>query len=329
MPHVTVALVTWRLGGLDLTARGLAAQTFSDFELLIVDAIWYWRRDAVRRWARGLPFAVRHVPDGPAAERGDEAIFVQRENLAHNVAIREAAGEIIVYPSDWTILDAGMLTEHAARVYCWGPDCVSLGNYTWYGLDEAALWPEVQALAAHELERDGETVQDAGPYAALVRGLPAAAPHWIESFRAPVEAAGIYREPPIPTLDFDPQRDPAVGSGRGVTCPDGWITGQYVHCKNEGYSRELLRRANGWEESLDGTHTYGDMDMGIRLGRMGAKFRFARQPGAMHVTPRRWLRHLAWARSRFENQRYVEEVTRRGSPDGPVCAAKGLRREEP
>ena len=325
-PRATVALVTWRLGGLDLTARGLAQQTYRDFELLVVDAIWYWRRDAVQRWAATLPFAVRHVPDCAAAERGDEEVFYQRENRAHNGAITEARGDVIVYPSDWTILDPAMLAAHVERIDRWGPNCVSLGNYTWYGFDEAVLWPEVAALAAHEVVRDGEVVQDASPYARLVRGLPADAPMLVQSFRAPVANVLLVPEPPIPTLPWDPQRDPAVGSGRGVAHPDGWAACQYVHCKNEGYSADLLRRANGWEESMDGTHTYGDLDMGLRLGRLGARFRFERRPGAMHVTPRRYLRHLAWSRSRFENQRYVEAVTLRGQPEGPTRATRGLDR---
>ena len=68
MPRVTVALVTWRLGGLDLTRRGLDAQAYRDFELAIVDLLHPWRAAAVARLFAGARYPVRPLPDGAGAD---------------------------------------------------------------------------------------------------------------------------------------------------------------------------------------------------------------------------------------------------------------------
>lgn len=52
MPKVTVALGSSRPGGVDISLRGLADQTFQDFEVVFVDARYHKRHAEVLEYAK-------------------------------------------------------------------------------------------------------------------------------------------------------------------------------------------------------------------------------------------------------------------------------------
>src|SRR5258708_419893 len=104
-PFISVCVPTNRVGGLDILVAGLLAQSFTDFELVISDAVQ--RRQRAFIPAGTLPFMVRHV--SPRFSRFPESQF----SHVANEAVAAARGEIILFIVDYTWLPPTLLETHA------------------------------------------------------------------------------------------------------------------------------------------------------------------------------------------------------------------------
>ena len=61
MPKISVIVPTNRIGGLDILFESLKRQSFQDFELILADAIYQYRKNIVAETVRQYGFPVKHI----------------------------------------------------------------------------------------------------------------------------------------------------------------------------------------------------------------------------------------------------------------------------
>lgn len=92
-PPVSVVTVTSRPGSVDVTWNALRRQTWQDFEWVLCDERYDWRREEVAAFVGDE--RLRHVP----APHADGALWSL--NRSHNEALRHCRGELVVSLQDY------------------------------------------------------------------------------------------------------------------------------------------------------------------------------------------------------------------------------------
>lgn len=108
---ITVVLCTKRKEPrLDWAFEGLKNQTFKDFEYIIVDGYWQYRKDYVRDLCKrsGILNRVTHIPDKPSRWKGKRPAL----SNARNTALIFADGENIVFHDDNCKIPPDWLERH-------------------------------------------------------------------------------------------------------------------------------------------------------------------------------------------------------------------------
>lgn len=115
MPFLSVVVTAVHLTDPRELIDALAAQTFTDFELVLADPTHEERKDLVRRIAWERFVDVRHVGITPAPEPGT------RRGLLLNVAIVTAVGDVVLFLGDDQARPAPDLLERHARFHLSDP----------------------------------------------------------------------------------------------------------------------------------------------------------------------------------------------------------------
>lgn len=97
-PAISVLYVTKRMGGFDLLFSNLERQTFRDFELIIVDELYEWRRAPFSYHLTYVPvdFSVVHLPVIGYGDGRQTTIC-----RAHNIGYAACRGELVVLLQDY------------------------------------------------------------------------------------------------------------------------------------------------------------------------------------------------------------------------------------
>ena len=61
-PYISVIVPTTRIGGLDVLFSGLENLIFKDFELILVDNLYDYRKDIVIEKMKQYSFKIKHIP---------------------------------------------------------------------------------------------------------------------------------------------------------------------------------------------------------------------------------------------------------------------------
>lgn len=93
IPRVSVVTVTNRPGSVDVTWGSLERQTLGDFEWILCDELYAWRREEVAGYVADP--RLRHIP-APVVEG-----HLWNLNKAHNEALRHCRGELVVALQDF------------------------------------------------------------------------------------------------------------------------------------------------------------------------------------------------------------------------------------
>src|SRR3990167_4990552 len=95
IPKISCMTLTNRYGGLDIGYANVKRQDFSDWEWVVIDALYDYRHKEFEEYVKGDP-RVRHIKQNPMVE----GTFT---NLAHadNQGFRECRGELIVCVQDY------------------------------------------------------------------------------------------------------------------------------------------------------------------------------------------------------------------------------------
>ena len=87
---ISVINITNRIGGLDILKDNLDKQSYKDFELIMCDGLYEWRKDEVKGYFDSFP--TLHIPE---PKKNEKDVWVL--NKAHNEALRKSKGDIIVF----------------------------------------------------------------------------------------------------------------------------------------------------------------------------------------------------------------------------------------
>lgn len=265
---------------------GLRAQTFTDFELVLVDALYSRRHELLADTfgAAGIKFV--HTPPR-TREFPRDAI-----PPACNAAIAKANSPILLWMTDYTWAPSQCLETHWSEYESiqW---CGS-GAHDYVLLPELAFGYPAYAPKYHGYEyledKSWDYVNDiqAGVYDKYMYSV----------FKEPITTqAQIDALLPDPVWGKDPKLAGLIG---------GYITGDAMHLKNESTSLVNLLKVNGLDEEYR-SHIYPDIDLGFRLEAAGEKWRLIYKTGWVKILNARHLfPHLPW-RGGLEDQRWKHD----------------------
>jgi glycosyltransferase involved in cell wall biosynthesis len=242
MPFISVIVPTMRVGGLNVLFDSLARSEFTDFELVLVDALYPRRKEVVAEEARDRFLRVIHV-------EGSEHFPVTSYCAMMNKGIVAASGEVVVMAVDYTRFRPDTLGKHAA----WHRENVGglMGPHRYVKLDADKTFPAYGREEIDRYERDIRLGQ-------------------IDDFMFSIgDATDEHADPfhvdggTTATWDADPK----------LRMPAGPIAPAFLHCKNESVRLEALLEVNGFDEALDGCHGWQDSDLADRLAiKAGVRF---------------------------------------------------------
>jgi glycosyltransferase involved in cell wall biosynthesis len=106
-PYISVMIPTIRVGGLDVLFSSLENQTFKDFELVLVDSLYEYRKDIVAKVSLNHSFRIKHVPS-----LGNKLTATQYSR-ALNTGVINCSGQIMYTICDYAWLDPNCLELHA------------------------------------------------------------------------------------------------------------------------------------------------------------------------------------------------------------------------
>ncbi len=237
MPFISVVVPTMRCGGLDILIDALAAQTFTDFELVLTDALWAKRHEEVAAYARDRFVRLVHVE--PQPNPFPTAAFC----ATANAGLIAATGEVVVFMVDYSRPRPDCLAHHAAfhRADVRGRRGL-MGPHRYVALDGV----QVPRYAAGEWERYQRDVED-------------------DSLSDFMISIGSATDRPDEGHVVDGGARAGADADPKNRMPAGPISPDFFHGKNESVRLERLLFVNGWDEEYDGTHCWQDTDLANRL----------------------------------------------------------------
>lgn len=296
---ISVLYPTWRIGGLDCLIASLDRQTLAptNFEVVIVDALYPYRRDAVAALFNDVPYRVKHVNVTGNPFPRDAG------NRARNDAIRAASGEVCVWWCDYSIADPLSLERHYDQVYLSGFRASSCGHISYGEINLEALHPDFLAALPFR------TIDD---YVDFVEALPADSPLWTTIFKGePLEMAraGLIRAQCGHAQPYELRGKIVVSHsdwiGRDLRreFPNGLLPlYDFYYGKNEATARDLLVEINGWEESFDDGHASDDMDICRRFTLANSVLLNDKGNECIVPNPRPFFPLLRWKRTPKDNR---------------------------
>lgn len=108
-PKVSVVVMMYRPGGMDITFSAMRDQTFKDFELIIVDNRYEKRHEQVMAAAREYGVRTIHAPEH---RRNGKWIVA---TAAFNTAFALARGEVVIILHDFSYVGPGWIEQHVAH----------------------------------------------------------------------------------------------------------------------------------------------------------------------------------------------------------------------
>jgi glycosyltransferase involved in cell wall biosynthesis len=286
MPRISVICPTMRVGGLDVVCSGLAAQSFKDFELILVDGLYHWRKDLLQEELarRSLPFPVKHIE--PWENPFPTAAFCRYANSG----LIAASGEIVLFIADYTWLPYDSLQIHASFYEAHGASPVGL---------MCPHFNSTMPKLAHDFEPYG------GRYSQK-EWTEGEGNDWLclEKYTNDLKLGKLQKfmwsifekefKDPV-GLSLDPKMGAADGK---LSFNVEWTNPGWYHTKHESCRLEHVLAINGWDEALDGSWGWQDTDFANRLSTLAGVVWGVKRNLAQIINPRfvfpggRYLRPL-------------------------------------
>ena len=106
-PYLSVICATMRPGGFDVLFNSLEHQTFKDFELIISDSLYEYRKDIIKEMAKKYSFQYKHI--APITDRFPIFSFCH----GFNSALVQASGDVVLLTTDYRYFTPRSLQKHA------------------------------------------------------------------------------------------------------------------------------------------------------------------------------------------------------------------------
>lgn len=249
MPKLSVIMPTNRTGGLDIVCSSLEKQGFRDFELIVSDCLYKYRKNIVAEKSKQYSFRIKHVE--PFSNIFPISAFCHTANTA----ITYASGEIVLMITDYTWLP---------------PNCLQIHNDFHEQNKNTMLLCPHQYTTLPQLNKNCKLYNN-------------------ENIKQYINDLnyGLCDDIMWSIFDNDFNGDASTLSIDPIT---GWADPKlgadekkhnfglynsicmYFNGKNESMPLQPLLNANGWDESMDGTHCYQDTELSMRLEHKGLKF---------------------------------------------------------
>jgi hypothetical protein len=234
-----------RPGGLDTLFYSLANQTFKDFELIISDSLYEYRKDIVQEQAKRFSFKYKHIPTII------DKFPVQSYCHAMNSAIVNASGEVILFTSDYRYFMPWSLQKHADFHK-------THGDNVGYAPPSKFLLPAPMKANIPSYGRNEGYEQ----YAIDLKEGKLDEYMWSifenDLFSTPQDLS-TWPEIDRIKVGYDPKTDYAPGSE---------VSPMVIFLQSESMKISTALKANGLNEALDGAHSHQDIEFSHRLRSM-------------------------------------------------------------
>lgn len=108
MTKLSLIIPTYRAGGIDVLFGGLKNQTMRDYELILIDDRYNWRKHEVKKYADKLDIPLIHLP-GLSPKRTDKPFGLA---TAWNLGLRHAEGDYVMFGQDFLWLEPDCFERH-------------------------------------------------------------------------------------------------------------------------------------------------------------------------------------------------------------------------
>ncbi len=263
MPRVSIILPTNRVGGLDITFETLAQQSLPDFELILVDHLYPWRKDIVAQEASRYSFAFKHVQpfNDPFPEQAYQRCL--------NSGLIHASGDVALVVCDYTSFPSDLVEKHSLF------HAETRRPRALLGTMQLATTPQI--ATDFPLGRHGAgTIEEHRRVWANSVTRTAAIKKWCENYMADLTVGSlapfmwsVFQKPwmndQLPNLDIF-HKEPKM------SFPEGLVDPFACNLKNDSFPLQKLIDLNGFDEDFDRGHTYQDTEIAKRLTYLGVEF---------------------------------------------------------
>jgi len=241
-PKISVIYPTCRIGGVDILVDAMENQSFKDFEVILVDELYDFRKGMVDDYAKKHGVNIRHVK--PKHLKG--VPFQLANNM--NTGLLWAEGELIVVLEDYMWAGADWLKMHwdLYRKF----STLVVGNLRFVPLPETK-WETRPIMRNRQFHIKEEEIAEG----------------WISIFKKEFKGDTEKLERQVYIDDYrklDGFGGPLI-DGRYKFIEGKWFWG------NMSIPLETILNLNGWDEHYDGGHGYREIDVGERAELLGQK----------------------------------------------------------
>lgn len=284
MPYVSVIVPTMRVGGLDVLFHGLKHQTFKDFELILSDGLYKYRKDIVAEKAREYGLRVKHVE--PYKNPFPKNAFCRYANTG----LTYANSEMVLFMTDYTLVP---------------PTCIEIHQ------DFHRRAPQDGLMCPHIYKALPPVTSEFPNYKKMQ--VDAYAQDVIDGRLNNVMWSIFERSTEVITLDDDPN---LPNADLKLYLPAGPNTSNFFHGKNESCSLKYALDVNGWNEALDGTHGWQDSEFAGRIQATSDLHAWVIQPdNIVYIINPRWIFPFAKrARNILTNELLWKQLEKEGYP---------------
>lgn len=266
-PKVSVLVMMYRPGGMDITFQAMADQSFKDFELIIVDNRYEKRHELVMEAAREYGVTTIHAPEH---RRNGKWIVAC---AAFNTAMALARGEYVIILHDFTYVGPGWIEQHVKHLEEMG-DGLVLGNHCNVDLPKVkSAVPLVENYDCNRAVTDLELWRHDGVLDEMYIFEPG---RFNSSWLAKMTVGEKQWQPGFDNMYAQGMR------------PD-W---RWVTLTNDSFRREFLWKIGGIDERYDHGRGPFDHNIGIRVAAAGGGRRWAPECNAVIFNPRFLMRTL-------------------------------------
>jgi len=271
MVKVSVNLGSNRPGGLDVSLRGLADQTFEDFEIIFVDGRYNIRHDKILDLVKqlGIRQPFYHVPN----HRYNDLMMKDLTGVkfpwgtpcaGFNTGFMLSEGEIVIMLLDYAYAPPGWIEAHLV----------------YHDLRRLVMAPH--------LYTEMPTVVTKSPLTPIsfFAGSPETTIENIVRQRECFDEVSIFPEHFYPgwlqwlKVHVWPNQDPKASL---MTGPSAYT---YMHTKNDSFPLQAALDVGGMDENFDRGRGPGDTEFGYRLYRAGCQPWVSQEAGVYCLNPR-------------------------------------------
>jgi glycosyltransferase involved in cell wall biosynthesis len=257
-PVISVVMPTMRVGGLDIVLKSLEKQTFKNFEFIISDSIYKYRKDLVSQQSKKYSFTIKHVE--PTKNIFPISNFCNSENAG----LINASAKLVLLITDYTYLPADCIEKHV--------------NFHTINKEE-----NIGYMCPHQYRSLPKLHSDFSSYKNEDTDL-----YMYDLFNGKLNNVlwSIFEN----DFDQDPETLPLDAMGNAdnkLVAPYGVGDMFAFNGKNESFKLEAALKINGFDEELDGTTPYQDTVFADMLDKkLGFKWMVDKDNKVYIINPR-------------------------------------------